>query len=156
MSGASSIATSSRAIFADTVGETQAQRLGPVDCKLASKITAAGKTMGTFPYMAPEQIRGRPPVSPQTDLYALGCVIFEMLTGRTPFTGETPAEVMLKHSETPATHSPPISPPTARWGLSPLVADLFGKGADPPPEHRRGGCKTPHRYERHRDADLCP
>jgi len=82
-----------------TSGKLKLSDFGLATVEAATKITAAGKTMGTFPYMAPEQIRGRPPVSPQTDLYALGCVIFEMLTGRTPFTGDTPAEVMHKHLE---------------------------------------------------------
>lgn len=62
-----------------------------------NRITAAGKTLGTFHYMAPEQIRGKPPVSAKTDLYALGCVIFEMLTGHPPFDGETPAEILHQH-----------------------------------------------------------
>ena len=78
-------------------GKLKLSDFGLATVVAATKITAAGKTMGTFPYMAPEQIRGRPPVSPQTDLYALGCVIFEMLTGETPFVGDTPAEVMHKH-----------------------------------------------------------
>jgi eukaryotic-like serine/threonine-protein kinase len=82
--------------------------------------------MGTFPYMAPEQIRGRPPVSPQTDLYALGCVIFEMLTGRTPFIGDTPAEVMHKHLDA---RPPRISEftPDCPMGLESLVRDLLQK-----------------------------
>ena len=68
----------------------------------AQRITAAGKTMGTFHYMAPEQIRGKPPVSNRTDLYALGCVFFEMLTGNPPFDADSAAEVLHKHlKETP-------------------------------------------------------
>jgi eukaryotic-like serine/threonine-protein kinase len=66
----------------------------------ATKITAAGKTMGTFLYMAPEQIRGRPAPSPQTDLYALGCVMFEMLTGGVPFNGENAATILNEHLKT--------------------------------------------------------
>jgi serine/threonine-protein kinase len=69
----------------------------------AQRITSAGKTMGTFHYMAPEQIRGKPPVSNKTDLYALGCVFYEMLTGDPPFDADNAAEVLHKHlKEEPA------------------------------------------------------
>lgn len=66
-----------------------------------TRLTSDGKTVGSFPYMAPEQIRGQPPLSFQTDLYALGCVLFEMLTGRPPFQSELPADLMRKHLEEP-------------------------------------------------------
>jgi serine/threonine-protein kinase len=89
--------------------------------------------MGTFPYMAPEQIRGRPPVSPQTDLYALGCVIFEMLTGQTPFLGDSPAEVMHKHLDDvpPRIHEFVSDCPSA---LELLMRDLLQKDPDDRPE----------------------
>lgn len=65
----------------------------------ATALTAAGRTVGTYAYMAPEQIAGKPPVSRKTDLYALGCVMFEMLTGQTPFPADTPAEMLFAHLE---------------------------------------------------------
>jgi serine/threonine protein kinase len=109
-----------------SAGKLKLSDFGLATVEAATKITAAGKTMGTFPYMAPEQIRGRPPVSPQTDLYALGCVIFEMLTGRTPFIGDTPAEVMHKHLDA---RPPRISEftPDCPMGLESLVRDLLQK-----------------------------
>jgi eukaryotic-like serine/threonine-protein kinase len=61
------------------------------------RLTAAGKTMGTFHYMSPEQIRGKPPLSNRTDLYALGCVIYEMLCGEPPFTGSNAGEILHRH-----------------------------------------------------------
>jgi serine/threonine-protein kinase len=63
----------------------------------ATALTAAGKTVGTMAYMAPEQITGKKPVTARTDLYALGCVLFELLTGRTPFASETQPEMLFKH-----------------------------------------------------------
>lgn len=60
-------------------------------------LTAPGKTVGTYAYMAPEQITGKPGLSPKTDLYALGCVLYEMLVGEPPFQAESPAEVLYKH-----------------------------------------------------------
>jgi hypothetical protein len=47
--------------------------------------------------MAPEQIRGKPPVDKKTDLYALGCVLFEMIAGETPFTSENQGEMLMQH-----------------------------------------------------------
>src|SRR3954453_22821790 len=58
-------------------------------------LTATGRTLGTAAYMAPEQIRGTPEVSHKTDLYALGCVFFQMLTGQAPFSGAS--HVVLMH-----------------------------------------------------------
>jgi serine/threonine-protein kinase len=65
------------------------------------KITQPGKTAGTFLYMAPEQIRGQE-ITPRTDLYALGCVLFEMITGKPAFSAETPAAMLDKHIRQPA------------------------------------------------------
>jgi hypothetical protein len=65
----------------------------------STALTAAGKTLGTMAYMAPEQITGKSPISRRTDLYALGCVLFQMLTGRTPFESETQPELLFKHIE---------------------------------------------------------
>lgn len=63
----------------------------------ATQLTAAGKTLGTFAYMAPEQISGSSPITAKTDLYALGVVLFELLTGKTPFKSETTAELLMAH-----------------------------------------------------------
>ncbi len=61
-----------------------------------SEMTEVGSIMGTAQYLSPEQARGAP-VTAASDLYSAGVVLFEMLTGKTPFTGDTPIEIAMKH-----------------------------------------------------------
>jgi beta-lactam-binding protein with PASTA domain len=67
----------------------------------ASQMTEVGSIIGTAQYLSPEQARGSP-VDQTSDLYSVGVVLFEMLTGQVPFTGDTPLEIAMKHlSEVP-------------------------------------------------------
>ncbi len=65
------------------------------------QLTATGRTLGTAAYMAPEQIRGTPEVSHKTDLYALGCLLYQMLTNEPPFRGSQLAVLMNQHLSEP-------------------------------------------------------
>lgn len=66
----------------------------------ASEMTAPGWVMGTAQYLAPEIVAGEG-TSAQTDLYALGVVLYRLFTGRLPFEGQDPLEVALQHRTTP-------------------------------------------------------
>ena len=65
----------------------------------ATQLTATGVGIGTPDYMAPEQWMGTS--SPQTDIYSLGVVFYEMVTGHRPFSADTPAAVLIKHLQDP-------------------------------------------------------
>src|SRR4051812_35941309 len=70
----------------------------------ASQMTEVGSIIGTAQYLSPEQARGSA-VSPSSDLYSVGIVLYEMLTGEVPFTGDTPLEIAMK--PLPAIPAPP-------------------------------------------------
>ena len=71
----------------------------------SSQMTEAGSIIGTAQYLSPEQARGAP-VDESSDLYSTGIVLYELLTGLVPFTGETPVEIAMKHlSQVPAAPS---------------------------------------------------
>ena len=72
----------------------------------AGQLTAQGQIVGTPAYMAPEQARGDP-VDASCDQYALGVVLYEMATGRTPFQGDSPTALLMQHVNT--TPPPPRS-----------------------------------------------
>jgi len=103
----------------------------------ASDMTETGSIMGTAQYLSPEQAQGLP-VSAQSDLYAVGVILWELLTGRVPFDGDTAVTVALKHvTETPPPPSaleprvPPALDTVVMWALEkdpsrrPPDADAF-------------------------------
>lgn len=83
----------------------------------SERLTTTGMTLGTVQYYAPEQAQGEI-VKPAADIYALGIVMYEMLTGRTPFEGDTPVAVAMKHiqeiPEPPTRYNPRITPALER------------------------------------------
>ncbi|HYM24251.1 MAG TPA: protein kinase [Vicinamibacterales bacterium] len=78
-----------------------------------TKLTATGAVVGTPTYMSPEQAAGET-VGPQSDLYSLGIMLYEMVAGRVPFKAETPFAIALKHLSAPmpppATFNPRLGP----------------------------------------------
>ena len=68
------------------------------------KLTATGLTLGTPAYMSPEQAAGEDQLGGRSDLYSLGCVVYEMLAGEPPFTGRTPQVILAKRLSEPVPH----------------------------------------------------
>ncbi len=68
----------------------------------SARVTRTGVTVGTLGYMAPEQVRGERDLDTRCDVFALGCVMFECLTGRPPFVGEHAASVLARMLFEPA------------------------------------------------------
>ncbi len=112
-------------------GRLKLSDFGLASVAAARRITAEGRTMGTYHYMAPEQIRGKE-ITPRADLYSLGCVFFELLTGRPPFVGESPAEILHHHIRTPAPRLAQFAPDCPA-GLEQLVNDLLQKSPEARP-----------------------
>ena len=84
----------------------------------ASQMTEAGSIVGTAQYLSPEQARGTN-VDQRSDLYSLGVVLYELLTGSAPFGGDTPVEIAMKHlSQVP-------EPPSAKRPNLPHDLDLL-------------------------------
>ena len=91
-------------------------------------VTGTGVIIGTPEYMAPEQAEGRD-VDNRVDIYALGAILFEMVTGRVPFEGATPLSIVLKHRS-----EPPADPQTINAqissGLSRIILKCLAKSRD--------------------------
>jgi serine/threonine-protein kinase len=96
------------------------------------KLTATGLAVGTPHYMSPEQATGSPDLDPRSDIYALGCVLYEMLAGEPPFNGPTAQAIMARHAIDPVpplrTIRPTVSPNVDRAvtkALAKVPADRF-------------------------------
>ena len=84
-------------ILFDSYGEAYLSDFGIVKWSQAAATLTGGAMIGTPAYMSPEQSEGRSDVGPHADIYALGVVLFQMLTGRLPFEADTPIGLALKH-----------------------------------------------------------
>ncbi len=98
-------------VIVDGEGRVKVMDFGIARAGAASQMTEAGSIIGTAQYLSPEQARGAP-VDQTSDLYSTGIVLYELLTGSVPFTGETPVEIAMKHLSqapvSPSAHRPEI------------------------------------------------
>jgi serine/threonine-protein kinase len=128
--------------------------------EVASKLTATGMLVGTPTYMSPEQAAGETNLDGRSDIFALGCVLYEMLAGEAPFKGPTPQmTLMLRLMQPPRPLRPAVdvSPeleaallralakdPAERWSSAAVFADaLEGRLPPPPPTPATGPAAAP-------------
>jgi len=96
-----------------------------------SRLTMAGTVMGTAAYMAPEQAAGTE-VDGRTDLYSLGCLLYEALSGRPPFVGDNALAVISQHARVPPARPSDYNPAVPR-GLDRLTLQLLAKAKEDRP-----------------------
>ena len=100
-----------------------------------SGLTATGEFMGTIDYIAPEQIQGRP-VDGRADIYSLGCVLYECLTGRVPFAKDVDAAVIWAHVE-----EMPTTPSSLQPTLPREIDEVIGRALAKDPADRYATCR---------------
>ena len=108
-------------IMIDREGNVRIMDFGIARSLEEKSITGEGNILGTPEYMSPEQVEGNP-VDPKSDLYSLGIILFEMLTGRLPFEGETPLRIAFKQKR----EAPPV-PKELNAQLPDSLSDLVLK-----------------------------
>ncbi len=123
-------------LFFDDKGDLVLGDFGIARDSYASDITDQGMTVGTYSYMSPEQITADGHISGKADLYSLGCVLFEMLTGRPPYQGANFAQVWDQHmhSDPPSVRAAGVDCP--EW-LDELIQKLLAKKPDDRPFNAR-------------------
>jgi eukaryotic-like serine/threonine-protein kinase len=114
-------------LLVDPVGVVKVADFGIAKLAAATTMTGDGMVLGTAAYLAPEQAQGRP-VDGRSDLYALGCVLYELLTGAPPFAGDSPVAVAARQVTEPPT---PPSDRNPRVGAALEAVVLTALAKDP-------------------------
>jgi WD40 repeat protein/serine/threonine protein kinase len=103
----------------------------------ADGLTTAGYAIGTALYMSPEQCEGETQIDGRSDLYSLGCVLYELLTGRPPFPRGKAREIMKQHASTPAASLRTLRPDIPSE-LDAIVLAMLAKKPGDRPEDAEG------------------
>jgi len=97
-----------------------------------NRLTIQGQTVGTWRYMAPEQITAEDDIDGRLDIYALGCILFEMIVGHVPFDGPDFVTIFDQHLETPAERVDTVLPEVPK-PLADLIATMLEKSPEDRP-----------------------
>jgi serine/threonine-protein kinase len=96
----------------------------------AATVTQTAAVIGTAQYLSPEQARGEP-VDPRSDIYSAGCLLYELLTGTPPFTGDSPVAVAYQH-----VREDPVPPSQLNSDVSPAIDSIVLKAMAKNPANR--------------------
>ncbi|MFE0471506.1 serine/threonine-protein kinase [Streptomyces sp. NPDC058947] len=107
--------------------------ISKVVAETTTRLTATGMTVGTPAYLSPEQLTGGS-VDGRSDQYATGCLLYELLTGRPPFSGDSPFAVMHQHIS-----KEPVAPSKVRPQIPPAVDAVVLRALAKDREHRFAG-----------------
>jgi predicted Ser/Thr protein kinase len=113
-------------VMIDPEGRTKVMDFGIARAAANDTLTQTGAVLGTAAYLSPEQARGDP-VDARSDIYSLGAVLYEMLTGRPPFTGDSPVAIAYAHvndqPDPPSAHRPGVPPELEAVTIRALAKD---------------------------------
>jgi len=112
-------------IMIDREGNARIMDFGIARFTEAEGLTGSGVMVGTPEYMSPEQVETTE-VDKRADIYALGVILYEMVTGRVPFAGETPLAVLIKHKQEPP-QNPQESNPLVSEAVTRIILKCLAK-----------------------------
>lgn len=115
----------SQNVLVTETGDVKVADFGIARAASATAVTRTNFILGTANYMSPEQAMGEE-VGPRSDLYSLGVVLYEMLTGEVPYRADTPVGIAMKHVSEPP-RAPREANPEVPEGTSALVVKLLAK-----------------------------
>jgi predicted Ser/Thr protein kinase len=115
-------------VMIDREGRVKVMDFGIARAAADDTLTQTGIVLGTASYLSPEQAQGLP-VDARSDIYSLGCVLYEMLAGRAPFVADTPVSIAYKHVNEDA-HPPSEVEPSVPAALDAAVLRALAKDPD--------------------------